>query len=364
MIIDDLNAMKNKLYRHLIFWLANCVQGTLLEYAWIHTLYLKEQPFTIIVQAVCFNMAFMPSRLFFTYYALSVFSKKPFDNQYSGWLMGLKLGIALLTAVIMHRLASAYIIIPDEFPHRALYTWREVLSPPWLFISLLDIGYVAGIAVSLKLFRMQALSIRNEKDLVKDKLETELKFLKNQINPHFLFNTLNNIYALARKKSDDTPTMVARLANLLRFMLYESAKSAIPISEEIKILDDYVQLEEIRYSNRLQVCFNKEIDDYSRLISPLILLPFIENAFKHGVSDTISSTNICIRIKLDKGLLHFVVKNSHNNNCTDVIKENIGLKNIRRQLELTYRDFSLNIASKEQTFTVDLMINLNSNGKL
>ena len=355
--------MNNKFYRHLAFWLATSVQGTLLEYAWIHTLYDNKPGLTIIMQAVCFNLVLTPSRLFFTYYALNTVAGKPFKKQVNVWLIFLKLGIALLIAVILHRLGSAYYIIPHEFPKRALYTWQQVFSAPWMFVAVLDIGYVAGIAVALKLFRMQVISLKNEKDLVKDKLETELKFLKNQINPHFLFNTLNNIYALARKKSNDTAGVVVKLAHLLRFMLYESAKDTIPISEEIKILDDYVELEKIRYSKRLEVHFNKQVDDYSQLISPLILLPFVENAFKHGVNDTINSITISVDVRLHKGWLTFTVENTHNLG-NGQITEHIGLKNVRRQLELTYADFSLNITNLERTFLVGLKINLNSNGKL
>jgi len=211
---------------------------------------------------------------------------------------------------------------------------------------------------------MQIINLKNEKFLVKDKLETELKFLKNQINPHFLFNTLNNIYALARKKSDKTPEVVVRLSKLLRFMLYESAKEAIPIEEELRILDDYVQLEKIRHSNRLDICFHKEIDNYNQPIAPLILLPFIENAFKHGINETIDETSIEIKVELKEGQLAFYVKNSHDREEGKPVSDNIGLKNVRRQLELMYSDFSLTTNNQTQTFIVDLHINLNRNGKI
>jgi LytS/YehU family sensor histidine kinase len=265
--------------------------------------------------------------------------------------------------VIFHRAVTVYYIHTLSNPTHAP-TLADVFDVAWGFVSLLDIGYVAGIAVGLKLFRKQILNLRNEKDLVKDKLETELKFLKNQINPHFLFNTLNNIYALARKKSDKTPEVVVRLSKLLRFMLYESAKESIPIAEEIRILEDYVQLEKIRHSNRLDICFEKEIDNYNQPIAPLILLPFIENAFKHGINETLDETSIEIKVELKDGHLAFVVKNSHEGEEGIPIVEKIGLSNVRRQLELMYHDFSLTTRSLAQTFIVDLNVNLNRNGKL
>jgi LytS/YehU family sensor histidine kinase len=271
----------------------------------------------------------------------------------------IKLSIAFLLAILVYRMGVVFVIDPMEYP-RTKYTFANVLDVGWSFIPLLDIGYFAGIAAALKLFRMQNLNLRKEKSLVKDKLETELKFLKNQINPHFLFNTLNNIYALARKKSDKTPEVVVRLSKLLRFMLYESAKEAIPIEEELRILEDYVQLEKIRHAKKLDVVFEKEIDNYNQLIAPLILLPFIENAFKHGINETIEETSIVIKIKLTEGQLNFYVMNSHENEPGAPVNENIGLSNVRRQLELMYKDFTLKACNLESTFIVDLNINLNS----
>ncbi len=355
--------MKSKLYRHLLFWLACSVQGTLLEYTWIEYVFAKQSAGHIILLAISFNLALMPSKILFTYYALHVAVTQPLKKPYKISVIVIKLSIAFILAIILHRIGSVYFVDPMENP-RAHYTFRNVFDFSWMFVSLLDIGCVAGIAAALKLFRMQAINIRNEKDLVKEKLETELKFLKNQINPHFLFNTLNNIYALARKKSDKTPEVVVRLSKLLRFMLYESAKDTIPIVDEIRILDDYVQLERIRHSDRLKVCFDKDIDDYNKRIAPLILLPFIENAFKHGVNETIYESSIKVKVELKEGQLNFFVKNSHDREDNKPVNENIGLSNVRRQLELMYDDFSLTTRDVGQTFIVDLKINLNSNGKI
>ena len=211
---------------------------------------------------------------------------------------------------------------------------------------------------------MQIEHLRNEKDLVREKLGTELEFLKNQINPHFLFNTLNNIYSLSRKKSDKAPEIVLKLSKLLRFILYESGKETITIAEEIRILEDYVELEKIRYNDRLKLTFDKQIDDMKQLITPLILLPFIENAFKHGVSETTEETSIAISIVLKNGNLSFFVNNSKEYDGANDVREKIGLSNVRRQLELMYRDFTLVIDNLADNFNVDLKINLNSHAAI
>lgn len=147
-------------------------------------------------------------------------------------------------------------------------------------------------------------------------------------------------------------------------MLYESAKDMIPIADEINILEDYVQLEKIRHSNLFDISFHKEIDDYNQLIAPLILLPFIENAFKHGINETIDESSIEIRVVLKQGQLTFSVKNSYDGEDNKPVNEKIGLSNVRRQLELIYNDFSLITRSMKQTFFVDLKINLTRNGKI
>jgi LytS/YehU family sensor histidine kinase len=199
---------------------------------------------------------------------------------------------------------------------------------------------------------------------LKEKLETELKFLKNQTNPHFLFNTLNNIYALARKKSDSTPDVVMKLSKMLRFMLYESGKPFITIGEETMLIEDYLDLEKIRYNERLDISFKKEIDNMHEEVSPLLLLPFVENAFKHGVSETRFNSFVNIELLLEKGVLHFDVKNSKENAGIASGDSKIGLCNVRRQLELMYRQFDLQVYDTEDSFSVSLIIQLNSHEKI
>ncbi len=148
------------------------------------------------------------------------------------------------------------------------------------FYAMMIVSVPCGAALAIKLFNINLEQRETQNQIVRQKLETELRFLKAQTNPHFLFNTLNNIYALARKKSEHTADVVLKLSKLLRFMLYESQKQSVSIGEEVQILEDYMELEKIRYPGKLSLKFNKSIDDMSQTIPPLILLPFLENAFK------------------------------------------------------------------------------------
>jgi len=195
-----------------------------------------------------------------------------------------------------------------------------------------------------------------------DKQEAELNYLKSQTNPHFLFNTLNNIYSLARDKSDLAPESILRLSKILRFMLYETGSQFIAIEQELKIINDYIALEKLRYDKSLNVNFNYNVEDMKQSIPPLLLIPLVENAFKHGVSETRGNPFIDISLSVKDRQLTFIIKNSYDGQSgqTKVI-ENIGLSNLRRQLELLYTEFNLSIQPEESIFTSTLKINLASN---
>lgn len=230
-----------------------------------------------------------------------------------------------------------------------------------LLSSLFILFFVSSAALTIKLVRSNMKQKEAEQEIIKKKLETELQFLKAQTNPHFLFNTLNNIYALARKKSDNTAEVVMKLSKLLRFMLYESQRKNISIAEEIQVLDDYIELEKIRYNEKLNFTFTKDIDNSTQSIAPLILLPFVENAFKHGASESRFGSYINIVLKLNNGNLYFMIENSNAEETKNAQIEKIGLINIRRQLELLYPDHSLEIYKNNKLFNVALKITLEKN---
>jgi two-component system, LytTR family, sensor kinase len=194
-----------------------------------------------------------------------------------------------------------------------------------------------------------------------EKQEAELNYLKSQTNPHFLFNTLNNIYVLAREKSDLAPESILRLSKILRFMLYEAGGSYIAIEQELKIISDYIALEQLRYDESLRINFNHDVEDMRQALPPLLLIPLVENAFKHGVSETRGRPFIDIHLSVNNRQLTFIVKNSTEQFSGDrSVKENIGLSNLRRQLALLYKDYSLSVQQGESAFTATLKINLAS----
>lgn len=196
---------------------------------------------------------------------------------------------------------------------------------------------------------------QSEQQLRIEKQAAELSFLKSQTNPHFLFNTLNNIFSLARDKSDLAPASILRLSKILRFMLYETGGDFIPIEQEIKVISDYIDLEKLRYDETLDIRFSFDIEDMKQAIPPLLLMPLVENAFKHGVSETTGKAFVDIHLSVIGMRLIFVVKNSMEELLSDQpIKENIGLRNLRRQLELLYKDYHLYLEKGSSGFTPTL----------
>ncbi len=197
--------------------------------------------------------------------------------------------------------------------------------------------------------------------LLIEKQLAELNYLKSQTNPHFLFNTLNNIYSLARDKSDLAPESILRLSKILRFMLYEAGGSFVAIEQELKIIGDYIALEQLRYDESLRVSFNNDVEDMKQALPPLLLIPLVENAFKHGVSETRTNPFVDIHLSVNKRRLLFIVKNSTEDfQEKGRIKENIGLSNLRRQLELLYTDYDLSVEHSDSGFSATLKINLTS----
>jgi len=220
--------------------------------------------------------------------------------------------------------------------------------------SVFLFGIIRHIYNHIKL-RQTAQQLRIEKQ------QAELNYLKSQTNPHFLFNTLNNIYSLARDKSDLAPESILRLSKILRYMLYETSGPFIAIEQELKVMSDYISLERLRYDDSLRINFNHDVEDMKQAIPPLLLIPLVENAFKHGVSETRNQPYVDIHLSVNKRQLAFFVKNSTDDLPGEgKVKENIGLSNLRRQLELLYTDCNLSVQQLGAEFTATLKINLAS----
>ena len=232
-------------------------------------------------------------------------------------------------------------------------------------LSLWSFKYIFFSKIPLMLFPASILIAhnfyQNQKKLLQikeQKKQAELAALKNQLNPHFIFNTLNNLYTLALLKSDETPIVIEKLSDILDYILYRCDENYVPLTDEISLINNYLSLEKIRYGERLQVHFEHQVS-HNIKIAPLILLSLVENACKHGTSQELNSATINIKLVAADNQVEFNISNSKpklDNISTDK-NQNIGLINIRRQLGLIYPErHQLKINEHQFQFQVTLKL--------
>lgn len=250
---------------------------------------------------------------------------------------------------------------PGKFPR------KPAQGPPFIFIPMLPMPiflspmvisiFVIGLNIGIKfLFK----SIRDDqrlKELEKHNLQTELEYLKHQINPHFFMNTLNNIHALIDIDSEKAKDTVLELSKMMRYVLYEAASPTVLLSKEIQFLNNYIELMRLRYTDQIGIIVSIPDDIPNVQVPPLLFISFVENAFKHGVSYQHESF-IHISMDIENGRLRYLVSNSNFDNV-DKQHQGIGLENVRKRLDLLYdRDYTLDIRREENEYHVLLLIPL------
>lgn len=187
----------------------------------------------------------------------------------------------------------------------------------------------------------------------------ELKFLKAQLHPHFLFNTLNNLYALTLEKSNKAANVVLKLSELLDYVLYECNAELVSLEKEIKQIDNYIELEKLRFGIRLDVKFTCDGFLSNMMVPPMLLMTLVENSFKHGVSKSISKSWIQIELQEQYNSITFIVKNSKHklNSSKPFTSGGVGLRNLENRLKLIYKEhYEFNIEERKDTFAVELII--------
>ena len=337
---------------------------------WYWVIVLIEAPFGSLLgngqtmeEAIIFRLVGMLPKMmagyFFAYYLLP---QVLFKRRYL--LFGLLLPLASILLTIIARVLNIYVaeaIMYPEMPNESLLTILEELGYTFYgyFVRVFPFAFwFAFIKVGLDQVRYQQQLVQ----LREEKATAELKFLKAQIHPHFLFNTLNNLYSLSLDKSDEAPGVVVKLSEILDYVLYQCNAPRVPIIKEVELIQNYLGLEALRYGERLDLSFDHRIKDPNIAVAPLLLLSPVENAFKHGVSGVTNNPKIKIDLAVEEATLHFRVWNTRPEikaKDEQSYTEGIGLKNIRSQLQLTYPDrHQLDIEGSDHYFQVDLQISL------
>jgi sensor histidine kinase YesM len=247
-------------------------------------------------------------------------------------------------------------MIPENVSSGGLIDYIRQLNPRY---DIFEGFFTLVITYSLK-YAGQAVSSQNKMlQLQKDNLILELNALKSQINPHFLFNTLNNIYSLSLRKSDKTPEMILKLSDMMRYVLYECNSGAVPIEKEIQFIKNYMDLERIRHGMDVKIDFTLNGNPGANKIEPLLLIPIVENSFKHGINAQMEKGFIEIRMEVRDKKLWLQALNSVQNGKPPGSKHGIGLDNVRKRLELLYpENYRLEISPNAKWWEVNLELNL------
>jgi LytS/YehU family sensor histidine kinase len=234
----------------------------------------------------------------------------------------------------------------------------NIKSYDFLIANAISVSYTLAITMSLRLVKQWYERERLTQDLERINMETELKYLKSQINPHFLFNSLNSLYALTLKKSDLAPDLVLKLSDILRYVLYEGASKWVDLEKEINYIQSYLDLEKIRHGKRLDVQFHVKGDAFGRKVAPMLFLTFLENSFKHGISRKAENSYLNVDLEIGQEKIVFSICNSKPKSKSNHINEfsgGIGLENVKKRLKILYPDkYQLLIRDEEEAYCVQL----------
>ncbi|HTL08536.1 MAG TPA: histidine kinase [Chitinophagaceae bacterium] len=307
-----------------------------------------------------YTAAMLPFYMLFTYPQVYLFIPK--------LLLKKKIALYVLVSLVFAKIVwwlnfSTYnhFLVPLKFGGKAEPFFY---SMPWEIHlqglkSAFPMVMICGVAVSIKLIKKWYLQNELNQKIQNEKLAMELEMLKAQVHPHFLFNTLNNLYSLTLTHSEAAPVVVTHLSGLLRYMLYECNQQEVPLNNEMAALKKYVELEKLRYGNRLDISFSCTGQLNGLMIAPLLLLPFVENSFKHGVSEQLDQCWVNIHLHAEADELTFNLSNSYSKDKTAGATGGIGLQNIRKRLQLIYKDgYQLSVSEQEDTYAVKLNIQL------
>jgi len=260
---------------------------------------------------------------------------------------------ALLMFIRIH--TERYLI--DGYTHQEEYLYRTRFVVQLITTNLFIVIFVGMLRFAVDWFALEG----KRKELENEKLLAELNFLKAQINPHFLFNTLNNLYYLAYTKSENTTEVIAKLSQMMRYMIYDSNHAKVPLQKEIEYMENYISLERLRLNDQIPIKFEVKGNIENVWITPFIFITFLENAFKHGVSNNNPNAWVNVLVELTNHQCIYHVENSKPEAKTNAHeKSGIGLQNVHRRLELSYPGkHRLTIEDKQDRHIVKLNLTLN-----
>ena len=366
---------RHRITRHIAFWVSWCIAFNILFHFPIHVFhgwdftrpgtrnYRELGPVLFFIKTLIVNSLFgvIAPQIILTYVVMywllpNYFYEK--RNPFFVAVVTLSILIIFFFAATGFKYSSVlYNLIAGSSPVNTSYKGTPHIV---LIDQVSSLPIVLGLALLIKLVKRWWQKQKQTEQLAKEKTKAELQLLKAQVHPHFLFNTINNIYYFTLNNSAQAPLMIKKLSGLLNYILNECAQPLVPLEKEIKMLQDYMALEKIRYSDQMEMTVDIAGHYENKMIAPLLLLPFVENSFKHGASKMITQPWVSLYIKIENGRLNFIAKNSKP--ATDDAtppKGKIGLKNVKKRLALLYpTNHELNIINEPGCYTTSLGLQL------
>ena len=339
---------KNIILIHILYWFYILNQalfplyiGQLDETMMMNNSYLKEVSISLVLNMISF----------YTVYLLF-----PFFLNFNSRALAILIGLIVIVSITVFRVTAEY------------YVWKFFLSEPakemtfktayvWNNLRLVIITGIYAILIRFMINWFESQKLRDE--LINQQQASELALMRSQVNPHFLFNTLNNIYSLVYRKSDEAPEAVMKLSSIMRYMLYDSAARKVPLEKEVEYLKSYIELQNLRIKHPDFVSLEIDGDIEGKTIAPMLLISFVENAFKH--SNKSQRPGIRIYLAALNGTIIFKVMNylRHASSATDEPTGGISLGTIKRRLELIYPGkHKLLISQDTETFSINLEITI------
>jgi hypothetical protein len=341
---------KNKriLIMHISFW---CIYLSFFIFQIIRFQRGDVIDWSHIIKVAAINLIFTMLIAYFNYFY--ILPKYLSNKNALKYILEFIIWFAIIVTIRLQ--LERYII--DGYTYQATYLYTTRFTIQIVFVTLFIVIFVAMLRFSVDWFELEA----RKKEIENEKLSAELNFLKAQINPHFLFNTLNNLYYLAYTKSENTTEVIAKLSQMMRYMIYDSNHPQVLLSKEIEYMESYISLERLRLNNEIPIEFVIEGNVGNVLISPLIFITFLENAFKHGVSSNQPGAWVKIAIHVCDKKCIYTVTNSKIVKAKAEKEENsgIGLKNVNRRLELSYpNQYDLKVKDEDDKYMVQLKLDL------
>lgn len=347
--ISLLKILSNKyLYYHILYWI-------------FYVLFFAVQRASVqsnFIAALKLNLAFLPGVLLFTYFFVEFLVPQFFLKKRRASFSLISI-ILLLAYPVLVYFERKYFIELYVFTYPDEYTLYNFLTAIVIFIAGLFPLVGFKVANYIKDETLRSKQIEHDKLEMELKLrETELKLLKGQIQPHFLFNTMNNLYSLSLDKSDKTSEVIIKLSDLLSYIIYDCSAEKVSLEKEIEFIESYIDLEKLRYDKSLKIKTSIKGDKKNKFIAPMILHTFIENSFKHGASKDTDNPSIEINLTINDNWLNFTVYNSKADD-DEKPGSGIGIENAKRRLQLIYPNrHSIEIISNRNSYYVILEIQL------